>query len=99
MTKPAQEAAVIDTRSVITTEGTRGSRSRSRNETAGDSRNVKVKANARGIRISRMKYNAAMAATMTAKAKAEEYDGMGFDWFLKRLAYGIQAIKSRAITS
>src|SRR6266851_5389569 len=55
MIQVIQPAAAIDTSTVRITGRTRPSRNFSRNATAGVNRNVKVKANASGIRISRAK--------------------------------------------
>ena len=60
MIQATQPAAATVTRMVTATDGTRPMRDRCRNATTGLRTNVRMTANARGIRISRARYSAAM---------------------------------------
>ena len=60
MIQATPPAAAIVTRTVTATDGTRPMRDLCRSATTGVKTNVRMRANARGIRISRAKYSAAI---------------------------------------
>jgi hypothetical protein len=62
MIQATQPAAAIVTRTVTATDGTRPMRDLSRSATTGLKTNVRMSAKARGIRIARAKYSAAIVA-------------------------------------
>ena len=68
MIQPTQPATAIVTRTVATTDGTRPMRNLSRRATTGDKTNVRMRANARGIRMVRAKYSTAMAPNAVTMA-------------------------------
>src|ERR1035437_6957530 len=73
MIQPTQPAAAIITRTVTRTDGTRPMRNLCRSATTGVKTNVRVRANARGIRISRAKYSAAMVPNSMTIAQLLEF--------------------------
>jgi hypothetical protein len=76
MIQVIQPVAAIATRTVSITGKMRPMRNFSKTVTAGVNTKAKVKANARGMRISRVKYNAAMIAN--TKTTDPILEGPGF---------------------
>src|ERR1700674_5193949 len=68
MIQPTQPARAMVIRTVTATDGTRPMRDLCRSATTGDKTNVRMTANARGIRISRAKYSAAMVPKSMTRA-------------------------------
>ena len=79
MIQVIQPAAAIDTKTVRITGRTRPRRNFSNNVTAGVNRNVRTKANASGIRMSRAKNSAATTANTRTTAPALECAGLRRD--------------------
>jgi len=68
MIQPTQPATAIVTRTVATTDAARPMRNLSRRATTGLRMNVRMRANARGIRITRAKYSTAMVPNSVTMA-------------------------------
>ncbi len=84
-----QPAAAIVTRTVTATDGTRPIRDLSRSATTGVKTNVRMRANARGIRISRAKYSTAIVPNSVTIAQLLELGRCRFDGLM---ATGAEAL-------
>src|ERR1035441_6418941 len=93
MLQPTQPAAAIITSTVTATDGPRPMRDLCRSATTGVKTNVRIRANARGIRISRAKYRAAMVPNSMTIAQLLEF---GRWWCDALMAGGTEALRESA---
>src|ERR1017187_5430856 len=93
MIQPRQPAAAMVTRTVTTTDGIRPMRDFCRSATTGVKINVRMRANARGIRIWRAKYSAAMVANSMTIAQLLELGSWRCDGLV---ATGAEALRESA---